>query len=306
MGEYLSRPRAIFRISPATDTTQITIAPLLEFLATNLIRDKIRNYAYINGKFHIKVVVVGSPTMAGSQLIALHPWWARDNGLGDLNFGDVAPDLTQMSQLPSVLTDLSREKGGEICLPIICPSNGLDITRVLQIADAFALHYIPVTPTLIPPNSRIRPQLIIYAWMTEVELTGTTLSAELPQGDEYHRKPHEIPSSDHISLKESLSKAGGKIVGKATELGLSKAMSAMGFSNPSDPSEPTPGVPKLAGNMSTYNAPVNVETLAADIKNEVIMDSKGLGYDEPDHMNINNIISRWSIVNVLQLTPGLS
>ena len=306
LGKYLSRPRAIWRLSPAEDGSQSVTLPLLAFLASDIIRNKIRNYAYINGVFHIKVVVVGSPTMAGSHIISLHPWWTRDNGLGLLNNNNQYPDLTQLSQLPSVITDLSREKGGEISMPIICPSNGLDITDNQQIADAFALHFRTITPIYLPSGSRTRPQIIVYAWMTDVELTGTTLRSELPQADEYHRKPHEIPSSDHISMKDAVSKAGGKIVGKATEIGISKVMSAMGFSNPNVPDEPRPNVPKISSNMSTYNAPVNIDSLAADNKNEVSLESTMIGYEDADHMSINNILSRWSIIDTVQLSTGIA
>nr|UDL17008.1 MAG: polyprotein [Biomphalaria pfeifferi virus 4] len=303
---YLSRPRRIATINPLTQSTPLSIAPLFSFLSITLIRDKIRNYAYINAVLHIKIVVVGSPTMAGSQIIALHPWFARDNGLGALNFNDPYPDLAQLSQLPSVVTDLSREKGGEISLPIICPSNGLDITRIESIQDAFALHYLPITTTRIPGTSNISPEISIYAWLTDVSLTGTTLAAELPQSGEYGIANEDKPPSDHVSIKENIAHATGTIVGKATEIGVNAALSAVGFSNPNSQDGVGPIVPRISNNLACYNAPTNIDCLGGDYKNEVLLDTKQLGYEDPDHMNLNNILSRWTIVDVLTIPTGNS
>jgi hypothetical protein len=301
---YLSRPRRIGAIRPATDTSDVTTFPLLSFLSLSVIRDKIRYYAYLNAVLHIKVVVVGSPTMAGSQIIALHPWYARDNGLGPLNYGRTMPDLAQLSQLPSVVTDLSREKGGEIALPIICPSNGLDITRTESIQDSFALHYKVITPTRVPTGSGIRPELTIYAWLTDVSLTGTTTATELPQSDEYCIDPHHRPSSDVPTIKDGIAAASGEMVGKATEMGVKALLGAMGLSNPNSQEGAGPIVPRVAGNLSCYNAPTNIDSLAGDYKNEVLLDTRHLGYEDPDHMNLNNILSRWTIVSTFNLNTG--
>ena len=213
LGRYLERPRRISSYNPA-NANSVTLDPLTLFLATEVIRDKVRWYAYLNAVLHVKVVVVGSPLMAGSQLVALHPWYRRDNSLGSLSFGNTRPTVTQLSQLPSFITDLSREKGGEISMPIICPSNGLAITDLEQIKSAFALHIVNLTNTVLPATtSSVVPELAVYVWLTDVSLTGTTFSTELPQSDEYHIKKEDIPSSDHMSLKEGLSKAAGHIAG---------------------------------------------------------------------------------------------
>lgn len=301
---YLSRPIEIVRYNPLTDTTPATMAPLYDFLTRSLIRDKVRYYAYLNAVLHIKVTVVGSPTMAGAQLIALHPWHKRDNGLGSLNFNRALPNITQASQLPSIITDLAREKGGELSMPIICPANGLDITDLDQIRDAFSLHYLPLTTARKPDTSNIVPQVLVYAWLTEVSLTGTTLTAELPQSDEYTVNNANKPSSDHISFKEAISHGAGKVVGKATEVGLNAAMSAMGFSNPNSQDGVIPQVPRLVNNMSCYNAPVNIDALAGDYKNEVMLDSTVLGYEDAEHMSLNNILSRWSLIGITNFTTG--
>lgn len=302
---YLSRPKKIYTIYPLSNTIPLSFEPLWLFLNANLIRDKIRNYAYINAVLHVRVVVIGSPTMAGAQLLALHPWHKKDNGLGKLNFNEPLPNITQMSQLPSIVTDLSREKGGEISLPIICPTNGLDITSVDQIKQSFNMHYYPLTTARTPLGSNIEPQLVVYAWLSDVKLTGTSLVAELPQSDEYCIPNEKQPSSDYVSIKEAVSSSAGKVMGKATEIGVNAMMSAMGFSNPNSQDGVVPHVPRLLGNMSTYNGPCNIDSLGGDYKNEVSLDTKHLGYEDPDHMNLNNILTRWSMVDILTVPTGV-
>ncbi|APG77468.1 hypothetical protein [Sanxia picorna-like virus 4] len=302
---YLSRPIEVARYNPIDNVNSDSTSPLFVFLTRSLIRDKVRYYAYLNAVLHIKVTVVGSPTMAGSQLIALHPWCSRDNGLGELNFGQDVPNYTQCSQLPCIITDLSKEKGGEISMPIICPANGLDITELQQIGDAFKLHYVPLVETRKPLNSAIVPQILVYAWLTDVSLTGTTLTAELPQGDEYTQDNAAKASSDHISLKEMVSKGAGSVVGKATEVGISSLMSAMGFSNPNSQDGINPGVPRLVNNMSCYNGPVNIDSLAGDYKNEVLLDTEQLGYKDDDHMTLNSILGRWSLIGQFAVFTGI-
>ena len=65
LGRYLERPRRISSYNPA-NANSVTLDPLTLFLATGVIRDKVRWYAYLNAVLHVKVVVVGSPLMAGS------------------------------------------------------------------------------------------------------------------------------------------------------------------------------------------------------------------------------------------------
>ena len=191
-------------------------------------------------------------------------------------------------------------------MPIICPSNGLDITRIESIQDAFALHYLPITTTRIPGTSNISPEISIYAWLTDVSLTGTTLAAELPQSGEYGIANEDKPSSDHVSIRENIAHATGTIVGKATEIGVNAALSAVGFSNPNSQDGVGPIVPRISNNLACYNAPTNIDCLGGDYKNEVLLDTKQLGYEDPDHMNLNNILSRWTIVDVLTIPTGNS
>lgn len=300
---YLSRPLLVFEATVAPNTTPLYNPRILyNFLTSSRIRDKIRNYAYINGVLNVKVTSVGSPQVAGAMHVALHPWWARDNSLRNLSHTNVT-ELThcQMSQLPSFLIDFGAETGGHIKMPIIAPTNGLNISEIDQIEDAFMLYMRMIVPLQVPvAQTKIKPSVQVYVWMDDVELTGTTLISELPapQSDEFSKDPNEVGGSN-ISFKEGIAAAAGSAVGRATELGVSSLMSGLGFSQPLVPEGAMPMVPRMATNMSCYNTQQNIESLASDIKNEVSIGTKELGYDDDDHMALSNIYRRWGILGTL-------
>jgi len=305
LSHYLERPMQIAQYGiPVGGEYFFNPRPLRIFLGSKLIRDKIRHYAYLNGVLNVKVTSVGSPQITGAAHIALHPWWARDNGLGSMGLAP-ATELThcQMSQLPSFVVDFGAETGGHIRMPIVAPTNGLNISEIDQIEDAFMLHVRSFVPLQIPTNSTITASLQIYVWLEDVSLTGTTYRSELPapQSDEFSKDPNEVGSSTSVSFKQGLAQAAGDVVGKATEIGVSSLMSAMGLSSPLVPSGVEPLVPRTSTNMACYNSQQNIDSLAGDVKNEVSLGTKELGYSDIDHMALSNIYRRWGHIGRLSL-----
>lgn len=304
LSNFLSRPFPIAKYE-LLNPVDVTIRPLSSYLTQPRIREKIRYYGYINARLHIKATVVGSPSISGCIQVALHPWITRDNAAGPMSgLATNNIDIYQASQLPSFIVNLATESGGEISMPIICPSNGLNITESEQISSAFGMHITTLVNTKIPVNSTIRPVLVIYAWLTEINLTGTSLKTELPQADEYQVDNNNIPSSDAITLGDAVKQAGTHLIGKATELGAEAMFAAMGLSNPNSMDGVVAHVPRLTNNMSCYNAPQNIDNLAGDFKNEVSLSARELGFDDADHMNLNNLLSRWGLVDIITLNTG--
>jgi hypothetical protein len=222
-------------------------------------------------------------------------------------------DYCQMSQLPSFLIDIGAESGGHISMPIIAPSNGLNISETEQIQSAFRFAIQKLTSLRKPAGSaNIRPQIQIYAWIDDAKLTGTTLNSELPapQSDEFVKDPDDVGSSAKTGFKAGISAATGTMVGRVTELGVEALMSAIGLSQPLRPHGVTPVVPRSATNMACFNSDQNIDSLASDIKNEVCIDTKHLGYEDYDHMAIENIATRWALLGEVPIdvttAPGLN
>lgn len=297
LANYLSRPALIASIPLNSFPSTYAVQILAAFLNQKRIREKIRYYAYLNGVLNVKVTTVGSPQSRGAYLIGLHPWWARDNGLGPLGLSNERiPSRCQMSQLPSFIVDIGMETGGHIKMPIIAPTNGLNISEFEQINESFRLYVEELVQTEVPAGSSMNPSIQIHAWIDDAQLTGTTTKSELPdpQTDEFVKDPNTVGDSASMDFKTGLAKAAGKITGMATERGVEMAMSALGFSQPLRPEGVTPIIPRAITNMACYNSEQNIDSLAADIKNQVSIGTEELGYSDIDHMSLSSINQRWS------------
>jgi hypothetical protein len=299
LGNFLSRPQMIYNQN--IDVGFAYRIPALYILLSNpRVRDKIRGYAYLNGQLHIKVTVTSSPLNSGAVHVALCPWGSTDTGRGALANSAETDLLThaQMSQLPNFVLDLGTERGGEISMPIICPTNGLNITKEDQIRDAFTLHFRTLISPQRPPTHNSISTMNVYAWLTDVSLTGTTLSSELPgpQGDEYQRDSADIPPASNMSFRDAIAASSRKFVGKAADLAGDAALATLGFSQPIQPGGPITVIPRSTTNLANYNSEQHIDSLAGDIKNQVPVGTKELGFEDIDHMSLDNILDRWGLM----------
>jgi len=308
LAAYLSRPEVIYRGTFNSDLDpQISIPPLSQFLTTPNMREKIRGYAFLNATLNLKVVVDSSPLVSGAAMVTLHPWRVVDNSLGPMSSSLVSvPSIEQKSQLPHILVDFGLQQGGEISMPIITPANGLDLSTIEPINNCFSMYVNLITRVFKPDSVTAWPVIIVYAWLTDVSLVGTTLSSELPipQANEFARKPKDIIPTASMSFKDSVKGVSREILGKASDLGINAAFEMIGLSNPNNPEGAIPFVPRLTTNMACSNAPTNIDSLAADIKNEVTLSMEDLGYTESDPMNLDNILSRWGMLGRFLINTG--
>jgi hypothetical protein len=294
LANYLTRPVRIL--------TQVFIGgytiynPLESFLTDALVRSKIRGYAFMHGTLHIKTTINAPARSSGAILVSLHPWMIRDNGLGPLA-GSALPQLnsTQLTCLPHVLIDLSDEAAGEISMPIVAPVNGVAITSLSQVRDCFALH----VSTLVPPqidagDSGAKPTLNIYAWMSDVKLSGPTDSIEL-QSDEYSIRPKDQPSTIKMALRTAMEYVLNSAKGFATDLAVSSLYAAVGLSKPINLDPHVQHVPRTVGPLSNFNGMDSVPRLTGDIKQEVYIHSDHNGYTNGDEMDIMSIMKRPAI-----------
>lgn len=296
---YLSRPIMIYS-RRLDEGFAYRMQPLYLMLENARVRDKIRGYAYLNGRIHIKVTITASPLDSGALHVALCPWGSTDTGRGaEANSAEL--DLlthAQMSQLPNFIADFSSEKGGEISMPIMCPTNGLNITTTQQIQDVFTLHFRTLISPQRPPGHGGTPTMNVYVWLTDVSLTGTTLSSELsgPQGDEYQREAKDIPPAGNTSFKTAISASAQKLVGKAADIAADAVLASMGLSQPLQPGGPITVIPRSCTNLANYNSEQHIDSLAGDIKNQVPIGTRELGFEDIDHMALDNILDRWGII----------
>lgn len=298
MAQFFSRPvrMATLNLAGLTETFFEPLHYFFNFYPQN--RDRIRGFTYLHGTLHIKIAINSPARCSGAALVALQPWHTRDNGLGPLS-GSTTPtlDFTQLSSLPHVFADYSNEAGGEISMPIIAPTNGLDVTYQEQLKSAFRLIVSPLFPAQIDAgDSQAKPTMTILVWLTDVSLTVPTTRLEL-QSDEYTIHPKDQPSSIKVALKNTMHKILDNVTGFATDAAMMAAYAAAGLSKPINPDPHVQHVYRSVGPLSNFNGMESIPRLSADIKQEVYMDSKHLGFDGADDMDILNIAQRPAIVS---------
>lgn len=297
---YLSRPVVIFN-QQMTSINYTILEPLYAVLSSPRVRDKIRGYAYINARLHVKALMTAPLRSSGATIVSLHPWYRVDNGLG-LNNGELTnrPDLCQLSQLPHILIDYSSETGGEIVLPIITPTNGLDLTDSDQIRGVFGLHISTfVAPQIDVGDSNAKPYLNILAWLTDVTLTGTTLTSELPtaQSEEYSIKPQNQPSTIKHALTTVYNKAKVALKGFATDLATTAIYALAGLSKPINLEPVMQVARRYCSPLANFNGMDSIYRLTGDVKQEVLVDSSYLGYDNGDEMDLMTIAKKPAILS---------
>lgn len=299
LANYLSRPVRI--LTQVVTGGYVIYNPLEAFLTDALVRSKIRGYAYMHGTLHIKTTINAPARSSGALLVALHPWFARDNGVGALaGYGIPFLNLTQMSCLPHILVDLSDEAAGEVAMPIVAPVNGINITNLTQVKDAFALHvYTLIIPQIDVGDATAKPTLNIYAWMTDVKLSGPTDSIEL-QSDEYSIRPKDQPSTIKMALKNSLEYVLNGVKGFATDLAISSLYAAVGLSKPINLEPPVQHVARSVGPLANFNGMDSIPRLTGDVKQEVYLHSDHLGFTNGDEMDIMSICKRPAITGIFE------
>jgi hypothetical protein len=306
LDQYLSRPVRLWTVT-IDQTRYDKLNPLFDILKTARVRDKIRGYAYMTGKLHIKVMVNAPARSAGAMIVALHPWHTRDNGLDFIGDTQKRLSLTQLTSLPHIMVDFSSEAGGEISLPIMAPTNGLNISDSEQINSCFGLHMNTFIAPRFPPDvTNTSVTINILGWLTDVVLTGTTLSSELPvpQSGEYSVHPRDQPGTIHSMASKALRGILDGIVGFGSQLATKSIYAMAGLSKPFNLDPLVQHVNRGIGYLSNFNGSDSVPRLSGDTKQEVRIDTQHLGFDEGDQMDIMHIAQKWSLVRVTGFTAN--
>jgi len=74
INEFFARPVRIYSDTWANAALGATISPWYAYLNNTTVLNKIKNYAYLRAKLHIKVVVNSSPFYYGALQLAYYPY----------------------------------------------------------------------------------------------------------------------------------------------------------------------------------------------------------------------------------------
>jgi hypothetical protein len=311
LGNFLSRPTRI------GEYTWSVSSPLFErfnpwqlFLNDPRVAEKIANFELYRSKLHVKMVISGTGFHYGRALVSYNPYYGFDEVTTERNFLDV--DLIGASQKPHFFLNPTNNSGGQLDLPFFWPQNYLSLSGTDR--NNMGEMTIKSFGVLQHSNEGDDPVTVtVYAWASDVVLTMptslTTLTARnytpqsgaLNSGDEYGKGIISAPAS-------AIAHAAGRLTdvptigpyARATEMvakGVGSLATHWGYSRPPIITDIELMKPSPTGNLSNTDAADAINKLSLDSKQELTIDSRTVGLDGEDQMDIKRFMQRESFLN---------
>lgn len=288
MGDFLNRPvqisTQVWNTSALTGNLT-TISPWHAFLNNAAVKRKLDNFAFLRGRLHVKVVVNATPFQYGAMRVTYQPVSDPANRIRS-NAITPLTDLVPHSQLPGFFIYPQANAGGEMTLPFLYAKNWLDVTSAAEVIAFGKLNYVVYAPLQVATaGGSTSVQVVTYAWMTDVELMGPTISMSL-QADEYNEGPISAPATALASLANTLTHV--PVIGKfarATEIGSSAVANIarlFGYTNVPVVDDIRGFQPMNAPMLASANIGVPAQKLTFDPKQEVSIDPSihGIGIQD--------------------------
>lgn len=292
LGRFFARPTLINTTTWSTANVSGILGsffPWYEFLNSPAIKRKLDNFAYLRGTLHVKVLVNGTPFQYGALRYAYRPFGGvgkvRSNAVSDL------PLLIPYSQHPGAFVSPQANAGMEIALPFFYNKNWLDITSAADVqamGNFWLVIYAPLRLAVAGGSTAVT--LRTYAWMTDVQLMGSTSKLSL-QSDEYGVGPVSRPASALAAVASALSNIPyiGKFA-RATEIGasaVSRMASLFGYTNVPVISDVHALVPMNAPAIASTQIGQPIQKLTLDPKQELSIDPSFHGLGSTDELALS-------------------
>jgi hypothetical protein len=317
LADFLSRPVKITEY-PWTQglLASFYFDPWTMFFSDPAIKRKLDNFAFIQCNLHIKVVMNTSPFYYGCLRMSYDPlpdYWLS-------GFGTGADQRMLMSQRPGIDLFPSCCEGGEMVLPFMWPEDWLDITDASALAKMGRLRMREFVG-LAHANglSSTSMDVSIYAWATNVKLSGPTYKLSIQSG-----KPRPIRTSGKKEKKDEYSISGvatavanfsGSLVpmpiispfARATQIGanaVASIASMFGFSKVPVLDAPAPMRNMPLGHFATSEVGVPSMKLSMDPKNELTIDPRTVGLPGGDELSICSMVCREAFITQIDITSA--
>lgn len=305
LGKFLARPTLINSFTWTTAQTQgaaQTLQPWYLFLNSTAIKKKIDNFAFIRGKLHIKIILNGTPFIYGLMNVSYNPLLGTmankiNVKAGSGNLASMIP----LSQMPHIYLQPQESAGGEIELPFLYNRNWLPLTAADTQNFGSLIYYIFDGLDTAIASTTTNVTIKTYAWMSDVELMGSTatLALQSSEKDEYGNGPISAPATAIASTAAMLSTV--PVIGKfarATEIGASAVSSIaqmFGFTNVPTIDNVGAYQPANAPHLSSAHIGTSVQKLTLDPKQELSIDPSMHGLGNADELSIAHFKKRESL-----------
>jgi len=298
--KFLSRPVRIasftWNESDAVGTSH-TYSPWNLFFNDTRIKYKLNNFAFIQCKLKVKVLINASPFYFGALYMGYQP-------LPTLTPTTIVNDsgtryFIPYSQRPHLWIYPQNSEAGTMTLPFFYQKNWINIQKASDLTEIGLLTFLNYT-VLASANgvTGTGVSVQVFAWAEDVKLSGPSIGLAM-QSDEYD---DDGPVSKTATAVASVSKylENIPIIGRfvtATTLGATAIGSIarlFGFTDVPVISNILPYKPSPFPNFATSDIGYPVEKLTFDPKNELTVDPSVLGIPAKDEMVIANLVTHES------------
>ncbi|APJ38008.1 polyprotein [Bivalve RNA virus G3] len=327
MSDFLRRPLAVTSFEVAVGSNVSYNVDIWNyFLSHPSVRAKLRNYAYLRGKMHIRVAISGTPFHYGKVLVSYQPLAAYNKNLPMVD-AQLSTDrilaLTYLSQSRYArVMDIKDNQPLEMELPFISPQPVLRLFNKSPLIlgestpynDAYGfgkLYIQSINNVQCASSTPSTISVFVYAYMSDVQLgapTGTVITIGTEsEMDERKRGPVEKVATRASEIAYQLTSVPviapfARASAMALE-GVGALSSLFGFSVPTMENEPIRTKPQPYQNGSHVIGYDTGKRITLDPKQELSIDPRVVQIDEDD-MSLSAICSRESLLDTFTWSNG--
>jgi hypothetical protein len=307
--DFFGRPVLITSYSWVQGTPFIAAAfrPWYLYFNDDRVRKKLDNYAFVSCNLHVKIMINASPFHYGLMLAAYRPMAdAQPTTVLQVNPGGDGY-LINISQRPHIWIYPATSQGGEMVLPYFNYKNWISATSALDMQNMGEMklyEYVPLANANNVASSTLNIQ--VYAWATDVRLSGSTLKLALQSGNEYDNPNGIISKPASILSKAALMLSEIPVLSKfamATSM-VAKTVSGVahyfGFSNAPVITAVNPYKPFSFHSFASPEISQPVDRLVLDPKNELTIDPRTVGLPPRDELTLGFVLGRESFLGTAQ------
>lgn len=300
--DFLMRPRPIYTFDWTTGSAITSIRPWTRFLTNTQVAQKLNNFYLIRGTLHIVGMVSSQPQLTGGLRVSYLPYQS----------GNTARMSTFNSCFPPQTFHLNASDSGgfEFRCPFFYPDDWQVIrytnTAVTNADDLGELFFCPIA-TLARADG-IAPGTLsvqIYAWMTDVQLSGPTFVTQASVVKSRPKSSEENATGPISSVASTVAKVSGMLkevpvigpIASAFEIGSSAVGSIarlFGFSRPVPVDELNAIIVRSYGNPSVGIGRDHVNKLTLDPKQNITVDPRSVGLPPEEMSGILSIAGQES------------
>jgi len=305
LAEFLSRPTKITSVTWTENAAAGNIAsfsPWALFFNNANIKNKLEGFGYIRCKLHLKFTINASQFYYGSIGAFYTPMSGYVQETTGFAYGYAPGQQVLQSQKPHVWLDPQTTSSAVMELPFLYHKHFLDATVLAQFT---AMGKIDLTQyaALRSANgvTTTGVNIVVYAWATDVEMTGLTSKAVLQSKREYVGNGQiSGPASTVANVASKMSKI--PVIGsfaKATEMAagaVGDIASMFGFTNVPNVKDVEPVKPLSFHTLASSEISEPINKLSLQPKQEISIDSAYTGDPMSDQLHITNFCQRESFL----------